>query len=128
MRTFELAGREMRLVSELPAGVILEMADASVRQETMAQMAAMYRLLRTVVIDEDQKLLDEALHDRSLTVDLFTQQFEALIEAYTDRPTERPSGSPDGADPTGPSSKVVSFARGTVEAVDPSSTDGPQRA
>lgn len=130
MRTFKIAGRELRCIESMPPGVIFDLADAVTDGGVMAQVAAIRKLLYACVVDEDLEQLKAILYDRQNVVpfeDLNAAVGE-LISDYTGRPSQRPSDSQAGGEPTPPPSRVVSLSRGTVKEAETSSPDGQSAA
>lgn len=126
-----LSGQEMRCIDALPPGLLFDVAEVANTDErnpndVLRTMATIGRFLKSIVIPEDRPIYDRIVYDTRdvIGIDVLSEEAGRLIQEYAGRPTSRPSASPDGSRQTEPSSRVVSFSRGTVEEEPPSGTDG----
>jgi hypothetical protein len=121
-----LGGTALRCIERLPMGMIFDLAEAMESGIEMQAIAAMSRMLKTVVIKEDLVRLDEVLHrvDDAIGFDALNTAIGDLMVQYSGRPLERPSRSARGRKATGGTSRVVSLSKGTVRTSARSSTDG----
>jgi hypothetical protein len=107
-----LNGQRLTCVDSLPIGVYLDLAEGFRQNYTVA--CAVF--LKAIVIKEDQERLREIMYDAENVCpwDEITGEASRVLPEYSNRPTERPSESAIGSEPTGGSSRVVSFSQGTV--------------
>lgn len=131
-KSIEIKGQTFRCIPALPPGLLMDIAEVTNTDErnpadVMRTIATIGRFLKAAIVPEDRGRYDAIVYDTRtiLEIDELAEIAGGLIRQYAGRPTVRPSESPIGSDPTGGVSRVVSFSRGTVEEVAPSSTDGP---
>lgn len=126
-RVLKLGGRELRCIPRIPLGLVFELAESMESGSEMKAVAQMGRMLKAIVIKEDQTLLSEVLNDASEKAVSFTELNNAigdLMVHYSNRPLGQRSPSFTGSVPSGGTRKVVSLSRATVRQVQMSSEDG----
>lgn len=125
-KVLNLGGKTMRCIDRLPMGMIFDLAEAMQSGVEMQAIAAMSKMLKTVVVEEDLALLSEVLHDVKDPVGFeeLNNAIGAMMVQYSKRPLGQPSPSSRGSEPTGGTRKVVSLQRGTVKEDATSSKDG----
>lgn len=131
--TIDLCGETLRVEpveAEDFEAPMLRYSEAMDSGEQVRQMAAVMRLLRAVIVDEDHAKID-ALLDRKKDRPRFKDIDEAIgraMEAVAARPTQPSSPSSDGPSTTQPTSRVVSLSRGTAGTEHQSSQGGQSAA
>jgi len=131
--TVELCGETLRVEAmdaedfEAP---MLRYSEAMDSGEQVRQMAAVMRLLRSVIVDDDHPKID-ALLDRKQNRPRFADVDNAVGEAMraaTGRPTQPSLPSTDGPSTVVTGSRVVSLSRGTAGTEPQSPQDGRSAA
>jgi len=126
-----IGGKTLRCIERMPVGMIFDLAEAMEGgEQTMQAVAAMSKMIKQLVVKEDQGQLAEALHsfDNPVGFDELNTALGNLMVQYSGRPLGRPSRLSRGPAPTGGTSKVVSLSRATVSRPASSSTDGTSAA
>lgn len=129
-KTLTLRGETLECIDALPPGNLFELAEMTTTDDVMKTMHLIGRFLEAVVVEKDAKRYRALVYDKVNVVDLdeLSEECGRLIREYAGRPTSRLSDSPPGSSPTGETSRVVSFSRGTVEEAPTSSPDGQSSA
>lgn len=115
--TFTLDGVTYSCTRELAGMALLDLgAAADVDLESLAGVRAVQQFLRCALADEKEwhRFHEHTLRERTDARTLL-EIVKQVIPALTGRPTESPSASAPGPSATSATSRVVSFARGTVE-------------
>ena len=108
----KLGEREFALKPTPPkGGAVMVLSKRLHSGSEQAKAAALYDFIAGLCESADG--LDEALVD--LDLDEIQAAISEAMKTYTEVPTVASSPSPAGSPPTAPTSKVVSFSRGTVE-------------
>lgn len=121
--TFTLDDVEFTCTHELAGIALLDLAAAASEDvATVRGVAALRQFLRAALKDEREwlRFQEHTLKHNTSPLVLFEIMSEVMPKVIG-HPTGRPSASADGPSPTGPTSRVVSFSRGTVEEVPVSS-------
>jgi hypothetical protein len=89
---------------------LMEFAEAAerVESESLAGMAAIMRLLKSAVVDEDWPRFQATARKNRATVEACMEMVMRLFEQEAARPTGRPSDSSDGPQITKPNSAAGS--------------------
>lgn len=124
--TFTLDDVEFTCTTELAGVALLDLAAAASEEiATVRGVAALQQFLRAALADEAEwRRFREHLISHRTSPQVLFEIMSEIMPKVIGHPTGRPSASADGPSPTGPTSKVVSFSRGTVEEV-PVSSDSP---
>jgi hypothetical protein len=118
--SLDLGSASFRLAApgQLPGGLILRIAEAEKRPQEA--LGLFLRLARRLV-HSDERDRFEAFLDSDEFLDLSAEHIQsavsAAMESMTARPTGRSEPSQAGPPNTEGTSRVVSFSRGTVQAV-----------
>jgi len=99
MSTVEFFGEQFTLSGEISEFALLEFADAADSGgdgDSMAGMAAILRLLRECVAEDDWARFRKTARTKKAKSDDLLTVIKAAMEAQTEHPTGRPSDSSDG--------------------------------
>lgn len=130
-KIMRLGGKELRCADKIPLGTLFDLAEAMDGGNEMAQVAAMSRTIRFIVVKEDRLLLKEILSADGANAVSFEELNTALgsvIQEYGQRPTVPASASLPGRGASRPTSKVVSLWPGTDKEAKKSTRAGKSRA
>lgn len=117
-----IGGESFEVVAHVPHWNLLRLASAMDSGDDMRALAGMYRFFELLVVPEEWERFDAHMS----TLDLGNADLEHAIgdvlvaQAGRGKGSGVPSGHSSGGSPTDstpPSSRVVSFSRGTVEVV-----------
>jgi hypothetical protein len=110
MPYLELKGQKLRCIEQMPAGWLLDMADASERGG-MQVLASYRRFIYGAVLPEETERLDALLHDTEnpVSIDDLNEALGNLMVAYNERPLAPASLSPAGGNLSEPMQRVVSL-------------------
>jgi len=115
MSSVEFFGESFGLQEGMSEFALMEFAEAAeggVAQNSMAAMAAMFRLIKACIVADDlPRFLASARKNRPSSDDLIAV-LDAAANQVTERPTSRPADSSDGQTITAPSVASSSVDKG----------------
>lgn len=103
--------------SSLPRWAVMKVAVAAKKGDENDQMVALLDLTNATLLPEEHERFDQYMSDHDEAIEGLQDALSGLFEDYTNRPLEQSSPSAPVLSTTQPTSRVVSFSRGTVEAV-----------
>lgn len=102
---FRLAGLDFETLTEIPAGVILDLASYADKPMDAEAFVIFGRFLRSIVIPEQRYAMNTALDSVSLSVMFEVAQW--ILGEITGRPLPSASSSPNGSESTGEPSNLA---------------------
>jgi hypothetical protein len=110
MTTLSVGGREFACISELPAGLLLDLA-ASISEGGMSVIAQYRSFIYAAVVPEEREALRETLNRTENIVSLndLNEAVGGLLVQYIGRPTSPVSASPVGSEQTTGMPRVMSL-------------------
>lgn len=124
MPTLRLGGNSFHCIPEIPAGLLLDLADAT-QTGGLAVISEYRRFVYAAVVEEEQPALKETLNRtvNIVSLDELNNSVGELLLEYVGRPSSPPSVSPVGSPPTTGMPRAMSLDGKAREAAAVSSSD-----